>query len=603
MKLKKLFETPKKAILTVGVTAFSLCFIGAASVFSVFAIAESTSIGKEAAISNAYEAAGVTAEDVEYVETDFDFDDGKFVYEVEFRSKGKKYEYKIGSSNGAIIKGEHHGLGKIDQEIISIEKAKEITVSHAGLSADDVTFTKAKLDKDDGALTYELKFFTETKKYEYEINAVDGTIIKTDIKALGENSVLGSEEQYITVETAQAKALEAANITNATFTKSKLCKDDGVVVYKIEFITETHKYEYELDAVTGDILKSETEAIDDNTSSDTIISEEEAKACAHNHAGISDVENIVVVEFKLKEGKNSSCFEYEFIYNGKEYEYKINAFSGNIVKYSTEIEDSALVPSELIGIDAAKAKALEHAGVTAENATFSKAELDKKQGNFVYEIEFTTPSDGKKYDYKIDAVSGEVTESKVKTPDSSNIEIVITTEEAKQIAIDFIKGYISEKYPEAVITVDEASIVECELDGKKYEIDFATEVGEFEIKVDAVTGEIKGKEFEENGKGNGTGNGTGNGVCDGTGKGDGTGNGKGNGTESGKNKVKITVDDAKAIAKAEAKIDGEVIFTKAKLEKENGVAVYEIEFSYNNVEYEYTINASSGKVMECEFDD
>jgi uncharacterized membrane protein YkoI len=289
------------------------------------------------------------------------------------------------------------------------------------------------------------------------------------------------------------------------------------------------------------------------------------------------------------------------------------------MKYSTEINDSALAPSNLIGIDSAKVKALEHAGVTAENATFSKSELDKKQGNFIYEIEFTT-ADGNKFDYKIDAVSGEVIDSKIKTPDQSNIDIAITAEEAKQIAIDFIKGYISEKQPDAVITIDETSIIECELDGKKYEIDFATEIGEFEIKVDAMTGEIKGREFDENGKGDGNGtgkgdgtgngicdgtgkgDGTGNGICDGTGKGDGTGNGKDNGAENGKNKVKITVDDAKAIAIAEAKIDGEVIFTKAKLEKEKGIAFYEIEFSYNDVEYEYTINASSGKVMECEFD-
>ena len=40
------------------------------------------------------------------------------------------------------------------------------------------------------------------------------------------------------------------------------------------------------------------------------------------------------------------------------------------------------------------------------------------------------------------------------------------------------------------------------------------------------------------------------------------------------------------------------VFTKAKLDREDGIYVYEIEFYVGNYEYEYEINAVDGKIMD-----
>ena len=45
-----------------------------------------------------------------------------------------------------------------------------------------MTFTKAKLDREDGVRVYEIEFFTQDKEYEYEISATDGTIRSKDIE-------------------------------------------------------------------------------------------------------------------------------------------------------------------------------------------------------------------------------------------------------------------------------------------------------------------------------------------------------------------------------------------------------------------------------------
>ena len=66
-------------------------------------------------------------------------------------------------------------------EFIGEEKAKEIALQKAGLTAEDVTFTKIGLDRDDGVWQYEIEFRQDKTEYETDRNAVDGTIIKWEI--------------------------------------------------------------------------------------------------------------------------------------------------------------------------------------------------------------------------------------------------------------------------------------------------------------------------------------------------------------------------------------------------------------------------------------
>ncbi|MBS7257830.1 MAG: PepSY domain-containing protein, partial [Methanobrevibacter sp.] len=63
---------------------------------------------------------------------------------------------------------------------ISLDKAKEIALSHAGLSADQVTFVQANMDFDDGIKKYDIEFYCNGQEYDYEINASNGQIIQFD---------------------------------------------------------------------------------------------------------------------------------------------------------------------------------------------------------------------------------------------------------------------------------------------------------------------------------------------------------------------------------------------------------------------------------------
>ena len=68
---------------------------------------------------------------------------------------------------------------------------------------------------------------------------------------------------------------------------------------------------------------------------------------------------------------------------------------------------------------------------------------------------------------------------------------------------------------------------------------------------------------------------------------------------SGNGSTYIGVDKAKSIAVGHAGFSlSDVQFSKAKLENDDGHTVYEIEFYQGDVEYDYTINAATGAVME-----
>lgn len=62
--------------------------------------------------------------------------------------------------------------------------------------------------------------------------------------------------------------------------------------------------------------------------------------------------------------------------------------------------------------------------------------------------------------------------------------------------------------------------------------------------------------------------------------------------------IKITEDEAKSIALKDAGLSADAVtFIRSEIDRDDGVLKYEVEFSSNGVEYEYDINADSGKIL------
>ena len=60
---------------------------------------------------------------------------------------------------------------------IGMDRAKAIALEHAGLTAAQVSFTHTRMDRDHGAMVYEIEFRQGRVEYEYEIDAATGRIL------------------------------------------------------------------------------------------------------------------------------------------------------------------------------------------------------------------------------------------------------------------------------------------------------------------------------------------------------------------------------------------------------------------------------------------
>ena len=151
----------------------------------------SNKITIEQAKEIALKHAGLTKDQVSFLEIENDIDDGAKKYNIEFYCNGKEYDYEINKANGQIIKYDYdlentyisnnnqsnNQINVNNTAKISEEEAKQIALSHAGLSNSEVTFKRIGLDFDNGIQKYEVEFYHNYKKYSYEIDANTGDVL------------------------------------------------------------------------------------------------------------------------------------------------------------------------------------------------------------------------------------------------------------------------------------------------------------------------------------------------------------------------------------------------------------------------------------------
>lgn len=280
--------------------------------------AAGTDIGEAKAWEIAYGHAGVTAEEASASPVRRDYESGTLVYELEFFSGGYEYDYEISAADGSVVKFEKEqdaaaasaqtpvqnapepaqapaapaapsGGGSAPQgggdgagTDIGEAKAREIALAHAGVAADSVGGYKWELDRDGGALVYELEFSSGGYDYDYEISAADGSVLKFEKEATyavqaGQTAAANDVTAYIS----EARAWEIAcghaclAVDAVTHCGVELGHHGGghhgghgrhhgagCCIYEIDFKSGGYEYEYKIDAVTGEILSFQQEADD-----------------------------------------------------------------------------------------------------------------------------------------------------------------------------------------------------------------------------------------------------------------------------------------------------------------------------------------------------
>ncbi len=145
------------------------------------------------------------------------------------------------------------------------------------------------------------------------------------------------------------------------------------------------------------------------------------------------------------------------------------------------------VPAIAVTLDEARQAALDHAGLTAGQVTFTEQKADFEDGLSVFDVEFF--AQGAAYDYEIDAATGDVLAFDNDLTDGAEGEPV-NAEQALAIAL-----------LQAGLTADEVRVNKTEPDhedGRQvFEIEFRHGGMEYECEVDAATGRITGWDVDD----------------------------------------------------------------------------------------------------------
>lgn len=211
-----------------------------------------------------------------------------------------------------------------------------------------------------------------------------------------------------------AAAAEAAERYAGTLALSSVTSDvdpeldEMPAHYEVELDTLWGEFTYRIDAFTGAVLSGQADIIPAaQPDPRTDIGLEAARAAALRRAGLS-----TAAFTEAERDDDDAEYDFSFTDGTWEYECTISALDGSVLDFERELlepddddddddDDIILSPTDDIGAEAAKAAALRHAGLSAQQVTQLEVEADSDDGRKVYEVEFRCGET--EYDYEIAA--------------------------------------------------------------------------------------------------------------------------------------------------------------------------------------------------------
>lgn len=255
-------------------------------------------------------------------------------------------------------------------EPIGQRNAELAALNDVGPAMDsEVSFNVTELNNRNGIDYYNVSFTLDGEPYQYDIEALTGAVIDKKLPP----SVDGVQEEAL------AAAAEEPSVETVLMT---------------ELVTEV-------------VPESESEAIQGG-SPQGVISVDQAKATAFSHAGV-DESRVTAVQNKPDWESGRQVYEVKFYTDDyKEYKYKIDIYTGNIVSHDYDWGYDAPPSGGTNGsITSDKAKEIalgQVPGASARNIV--KFEVDYDDGRLEYEGKIIY--NNMEYEFEIDGYSGAI---------------------------------------------------------------------------------------------------------------------------------------------------------------------------------------------------
>ena len=140
--------------------------------------------------------------------------------------------------------------------------AEDIALEAAGVTRENAQLSPTESDTENGERVWEVEFTADGREFDYQISASDGGIVEYSWEVIApaaqdaSSAVIGEAAAQ---EIALAEAAFAEDV-NVTVLQNRQETDDGLRLYKLVFEADNTRYEYEIDAVSGEILEKDVSA-------------------------------------------------------------------------------------------------------------------------------------------------------------------------------------------------------------------------------------------------------------------------------------------------------------------------------------------------------
>ena len=312
MKEKLLSKINPKVVVPIAVGAV-LAVVGIIAL-AVSLLGRGGSVTQAQAVELALAHAGVEQQDAASLSAKEDDVDGRAVYEVEFSAGGTEYHYDVARKGGEIVNYNYDRGGRTPG---------------------------AQEEKDDS----QAAAVKATPSPEAAASSAPEKEQAQDVQATAKPDSAG---QAVTEEQAKAIALEHAGLTegDTNYLQVQADWDDGRPVYDVEFHAAGTEYDYEVSQDTGEILKYSSDVRrqggngngngNGKNASSTAITLEEATQLVLDRVPGAAGEN-VRIEADWDDGRQ--IYEGELYFERAEYEFEIDASTGNFIEWSVDYQD------------------------------------------------------------------------------------------------------------------------------------------------------------------------------------------------------------------------------------------------------------------------
>lgn len=526
----------------------------------------------ERAFEEALRLSGIARTEVEGFDFDKDTYMGKSVFKVEIEDLVAEYSYIFSASDftllGSKTELKNTGAPEGESSYIGEERAKEIACKAVGIEESMAKGLTLKSVLESGRKLYKAAFEFDGFRYDIDIDALSGEIVKFSKRISDGSAALPNISAIISEEEAKEIALafafpEGTDGVRVTFLKADLDYEHGKFVYEVEFDTEDCEYEFLINASDGTILDVEIEAGRGGMAQGEFITREQAIAKVLEQAGADALVLEVDIEKERFNGESRYYYEIDVKVNGREIEYLVDAVTGEVTRNEGFTGNPADPNPTLLEEDALRI-ALDSFGLTADQLTYQKIKLEREDGRLCYEIKLHVGN--VEYSITIDAQNGDILEQEIDREHAEEMPPQTSTDEfiTREQAIEAVK-----KVAGANARIEDVELEDEGTGANKrfyYEVEVTVNGREYDYYVDAITGEVRLKgELVESGK--------------------------------------TLIGEQAAIEIAIryfSLTESEVRRVEVKLEEDDGILIYEVEFKVKSMEYTVEIDAETGTVLESD---